>query len=55
MAKEITVHIFISRHGEPEVPWNSLTPEEKQEARQRLAANMAKGIEDAYRQSPELW
>lgn len=55
MKKEITVRIFISRNGAPEVPWESLTPEEQAQAGEILADRMAKGFEDYFRQHPEEW
>ena len=52
---EITVRCMISIDGAPEVPWESLTPEEQYAAGVRLRDRMKAGIEEYYGQHPEEW
>ena len=52
---DIKVRCFISIDGAPEVPLESLTPEQREEAGRAMARNMAKAAEEWYNRHPEEW
>jgi len=52
---EYKVRIFVSFDGGPELPWEELTPERRQEAGTRIAARMGAALTEYYRTHPEEW
>ena len=55
MAKDITVRCYISIGGAPEVPVESLTPEQRADVGIRLRDRMAAEICKYYGAHPEEW
>lgn len=50
---ELKTRVFVSIHGAPEVPWESLTTEQQEYAGQQIAKNFMKGLSDYYSAHPD--
>jgi len=53
--RNITTRVYISIHGAPEEPWESLTPEMQKYCGEQLALRMRDAIQDYYSGKPEEW